>query len=266
MRAHSDTSPVVTRKLRGIYRRDAPSSHRSCTIVPCLTTSRSGAAARSTCRVTRRPGSHTPELWKPAAAPVRSDGTRSARGCGCGNCYLSRGSRTPPDSRLAGRFRVLRRPEELAGCAMRVKTMVASMYDRVSLVALNLEPDPGTMAETPSPARLPDLIDSQVSWRLQRAGGSAQCLLYSAGPRVELHITMTYHVVMSQPCTGPQEASAISNAWWSALVDRGWVEHESRVTLRPKRDRRSSTVCANGLFACRNAAGSNRGRTHESWI
>jgi hypothetical protein len=120
------------------------------------------------------------------------------------------------------------------------------MSDRVSLVALNLEPGLGTRAETPSRAPLPGWIDSQVSWRLQRAGGSAQCLLHTVRHRVELHITMTHHVVMSQQCTGPQEASALFNAWWSALVDRGWVEHESRVTLRPKRDRRSSAACAKG--------------------
>lgn len=116
------------------------------------------------------------------------------------------------------------------------------MHDREPLVTLNLEPGLGTRAETPS--RAPGWIDNQVSWRLQRPGGSAQCLLHTARHRVELHITMAHHVVMSQQCTGLQEASALSNAWWSALVNRGWVEHESRVTLRPKRDRRSSAARA----------------------
>jgi hypothetical protein len=88
-------------------------------------------------------------------------------------------------------------------------------------------------------AALSDLSSARVSWRLRRADDSAQCLLRTVGDRVDLHITMTHDVVMSQQCSGPGQALAMSRVWWSALVDRGWVEYQSDVTLRAKRDRRS---------------------------
>lgn len=116
------------------------------------------------------------------------------------------------------------------------------MHDRVPPVAPDLESGHRTSSETPPSARSSGSIDSHVSWRLQRVGDSAQCFLRTVGDRVELHITMTHHIVMSQQCSGPEEVSAISHAWWSALVDRGWFERPSHVTLRAKRDRRSSTA------------------------
>jgi hypothetical protein len=116
------------------------------------------------------------------------------------------------------------------------------MHYRGPLAGLDPESGHGTRSVTPSSARSSAAIESHVSWRLQRAGDSAQCCLRTVGDRVELHITMTHDVVMSQQCRGPEEVSAISHAWWSALVERGWVEHESHVTLRAKRDRRSRTA------------------------
>lgn len=81
-------------------------------------------------------------------------------------------------------------------------------------------------------------LNIQVAWRLRRDTDSARCVVCTVGDRVELHITMTQDVVMSQQCTGPAHASAIAYAWWSALIDRGWVEGESNPTLRAKADRR----------------------------
>jgi hypothetical protein len=91
-------------------------------------------------------------------------------------------------------------------------------------------------------AAFSDLSDTLTSWRLQRADNSAHCLLRTVGDRVELHITMAHDVVMSQQCSGPDQALAVSRAWWSALVDRGWVERHAEVTLRAKRDRRASSL------------------------
>jgi hypothetical protein len=113
------------------------------------------------------------------------------------------------------------------------------MYDRVSAVVPNIDRALDSSGEIP----LPRPSGTVASWRLQRAGHSAQCLLRTVGDRVELHITMTHDVVMSQQCSGPEEALAISRVWWSALVDRGWVEHGSHVSLRAKPDRRSGPAC-----------------------
>lgn len=118
-----------------------------------------------------------------------------------------------------------------------------SMYDRVSVVVPSIEQALDQSAEIPSDGPLPGLSGTVVSWRLQRAGDRAQCLLQTVGDRVELHIRMTHDVVMSQQCSGPEQALAISRLWWSALVDRGWVEHGSHVTVRAKRDRRSGAAC-----------------------
>jgi len=60
------------------------------------------------------------------------------------------------------------------------------------------------------------------------------------GDRIELHISMTRDVVMSQQCNGPDQAAAISNAWWLALINRGWIEDHADVTIKAKPDRRAS--------------------------
>jgi hypothetical protein len=54
---------------------------------------------------------------------------------------------------------------------------------------------------------------------------------------VDLHITMTDDVVMSQHCSGPEHATATSNLWRTALIERGWVDANSQV-LTPRSDRR----------------------------
>jgi len=113
------------------------------------------------------------------------------------------------------------------------------MYDRVSAVVPDIERALDTSAEI----KLPPLSGTVATWRLRRAGHSAHCLLRTVGDRVELHITMTHDVVMSQQCSGPEEALALSRVWWSALVDRGWVEHGSHVSVRARRDRRSGPAC-----------------------
>jgi hypothetical protein len=82
---------------------------------------------------------------------------------------------------------------------------------------------------------------TRLAWRLQRGADAARCVICTVSDRVELHITMTRDLVMSQQCKGPDQASAISSAWWSALIDRGWIEAESHWILRPKTDRRSQT-------------------------
>jgi hypothetical protein len=105
-----DTSTARGRstKLHGVYRHDSRSSHSPGIMLPCLTPSRSGAVARSTCRVTRRPGSHTPELSKPAAAAARSNDMRLARVSGCGSCCPILGLWTLPGPRRSGRLRMPR--------------------------------------------------------------------------------------------------------------------------------------------------------------
>lgn len=81
---------------------------------------------------------------------------------------------------------------------------------------------------------------TRVAWMLRRHHESARCVVCTVGDRVELHITMTHDVVMTQQCSGPDQAAAISNAWWMALLKRGWIDATSEVTLEPKVDRRSS--------------------------
>jgi len=49
---------------------------------------------------------------------------------------------------------------------------------------------------------------------------------------------MTDDVVMSQHCSGPEQATATSTLWRRALIERGWVDANPRVTLKPKPDRR----------------------------
>jgi hypothetical protein len=67
-------------------------------------------------------------------------------------------------------------------------------------------------------------------------------VLRAIGDRVELHITMTHEVVMSQQCGGPEQAYVVSKTWLSALIDRGWIEDPASVTLRPRDDRRFHRV------------------------
>ena len=81
---------------------------------------------------------------------------------------------------------------------------------------------------------------ARVAWMLRRHHESARCVVCTIGDRVELHITMTHDVVMTQQCSGPEQAAAISNAWWVALMKRGWIDATSEVVLEPKADRRSS--------------------------
>jgi hypothetical protein len=85
-----------------------------------------------------------------------------------------------------------------------------------------------------------DTSNARIAWQLRRDDASARCLLLSSDDRVELHITITHDVVMSQQCSGREQAEAVSSAWWSALVERGWSDTTSRVTVIPKRDRRAS--------------------------
>ena len=81
--------------------------------------------------------------------------------------------------------------------------------------------------------------DRQVVWRLRRGNDLAWCILQPVGDRVELHITMAHDVVMSQRCNGPEQASATSTLWRSALVERGWVDAHVPA-VKPKPDRRST--------------------------
>jgi len=81
---------------------------------------------------------------------------------------------------------------------------------------------------------------------LRRSGDSARCVLRAIGDRVELHITMTDEVVMSQQCGSPEQADVVSRAWWSSLIDRGWIEEPSSVMLRPKDDRRHQRLEKDG--------------------
>jgi hypothetical protein len=80
---------------------------------------------------------------------------------------------------------------------------------------------------------------NRIAWTLYRAQDVAQCLLSAVGDRIELHITMTLDVVMSQQCSGPEQAAAVSSAWRLALVNRGWVDGRI-ATVRAKLDRRAS--------------------------
>jgi hypothetical protein len=80
--------------------------------------------------------------------------------------------------------------------------------------------------------------DRQVAWRLRRGADSAWCILRAVGDRVDLHITMAHDVVMSQHCSGLEHAIATSSLWRTALIERGWVDANSPVALKPKTDRR----------------------------
>jgi hypothetical protein len=77
-----------------------------------------------------------------------------------------------------------------------------------------------------------------VAWTLERDGDSARCVLGSVGDRVELHISMSHDVVLSQRCGSPEQAAAVSDAWWMALVSRGWLAVGTSVAIKPKLDRR----------------------------
>jgi hypothetical protein len=79
-----------------------------------------------------------------------------------------------------------------------------------------------------------DMMQTRITWTLHRSRDSARCVLQALGDRVELHITMTHDVVMSQQCSGLDQAMAVSHAWWRALVNRGWISDQGRVSVRPK--------------------------------
>jgi hypothetical protein len=80
----------------------------------------------------------------------------------------------------------------------------------------------------------------RTAWALRRSQDAARCVLCTVGDRIELHISMTHDVVMSQQCIGPDQAAAISNAWRVALINRGWIEEHADVTIKAKPDRRAS--------------------------
>jgi hypothetical protein len=81
------------------------------------------------------------------------------------------------------------------------------------------------------PVKLADYPQAKVlvRWTLERSGQTAQCVLQTVGDTLELHISMTEDVVLSQQCRGPEQAYALSQAWWAALVERGWSEQPSHV-------------------------------------
>ena len=78
-----------------------------------------------------------------------------------------------------------------------------------------------------------------VAWTLQRDGDAARCVLGAVGDRVELHISMSHDVVLSERCSSPEQAAAVSDAWWMALVNRGWLTVGGSVDITPNLDRRS---------------------------
>jgi hypothetical protein len=84
-----------------------------------------------------------------------------------------------------------------------------------------------------------DCSDRRIAWRLRRGADSAWCVVRAVGDRVELHITMAHDVVMSQSCSGPAQASVTASLWRAALIERGWVDANAPVSLKPKVDRRS---------------------------
>jgi len=85
----------------------------------------------------------------------------------------------------------------------------------------------------------PDSSDRRLAWRLRRGADSAWCIVRTVGDRVELHITMAHGVVMSQRCNDSTQASATSNLWRAALIERGWIDADPPVLLKPKADRRT---------------------------
>jgi hypothetical protein len=66
--------------------------------------------------------------------------------------------------------------------------------------------------------------DALVVWTLCKAGHLAHCIVCPVGDRVELHITMTEQVIVSQQCRGQEQAAFVSNTWLEALRSRGWRE------------------------------------------
>ena len=123
--------------------------------------------------------------------------------------------------------------------------MARTMSDRVTqVISRHVRRGPGATSVRPSDLRSSVAPGMVCSWRLQRSGDSAHCVLRALGDRVELHIAMSDEVVMSQQCRDREEASAVAHAWWSALLDRGWVEQASDVTVRAKRERRANSTGA----------------------
>jgi hypothetical protein len=100
--------------------------------------------------------------------------------------------------------------------------------------------------------------ESRIAWTLHRSQDSARCVLRAVGDRVQLHITMTHEVVMSQQCSGPDQAAAISSAWWLALVNRGWIGDRATVTIKAKS--RSPCGCKAPRRASPNPVTRNRRR------
>lgn len=99
---------------------------------------------------------------------------------------------------------------------------------------------PDSTRDAPA-AECDDSPDRRVAWQLRRGGDSAWCIVRTLGDRVELHIAMAHDVVMSQRCSNATQASATSNLWRAAMVERGWVDANAPVTLKPKVDRRTGS-------------------------
>ena len=104
----------------------------------------------------------------------------------------------------------------------------------------------GTIVRMPNPlaqifpsSRIAIDAAGRIAWTLRRRQESARCVLSAIGDRVELRITMTRDVVMSQQCSGPDHATALANTWWMALVSRGWIEDDAEVLIMRKGDRRT---------------------------
>jgi hypothetical protein len=77
-----------------------------------------------------------------------------------------------------------------------------------------------------------DALHAVVAWTLRKSPHWAQCVLYSIGDRVELHIRMTEEVIVSQYCRGSEHAAFVADVWFGALIARGWREDASRSTQR----------------------------------
>jgi hypothetical protein len=67
-----------------------------------------------------------------------------------------------------------------------------------------------------------DSPTAAIAWTLHKGHDSAQCVLCPLGDRIELHIRMKEEVIVSQHCRGPEQAAFVSNAWFGALITRGW--------------------------------------------
>lgn len=61
-----------------------------------------------------------------------------------------------------------------------------------------------------------------IAWTLRRAGDVAECRCRTIGARIELDLTMSDTVIVSQPCSGPDRAAFVSNVWRKALIQCGW--------------------------------------------